>query len=666
MVSCIIGAIGLVLSTRKHSNLSQKRIVFAMLMDVVATTISLHITNDIGGIFVGVFLWLVIGYGFRYGRKMLIATYVASLIGFVTSSLLSPYWQTHMVAFYGLLFTLVTIPLYALSLLNKLKSAIDKAEAANKAKSEFLSHISHEIRTPLNGIVGACDLLGASNLNQDHRVLLNVMKSSSNMLLDLVNDVLDFSKIESGKVVQKTEEFYLPQLITNIVNLFESQATQKGLSLAFEISKETPLRVHGDLLHTKQVLINLVGNAVKFTEKGSIKIVVSAIDQGNSQANVKFEVIDTGTGIAPDSLPNIFDSFVQAEESKYKFGGTGLGTTISKNLVELMKGQIGVESTLGQGSIFWFVIPLEKLSSNSTQENNISSEIIPFKQLDKSTSKKACHILVAEDNDTNILIISQMLTLQNHTFDIAKNGELALDKLRDNLYDLMILDYNMPVMGGLEALKVYQAINIGQPLIPAIILTADSTEETRALFDGLGVVAFLTKPMLNEPLAVAIENAVNDGQPNTAEVIQYDNANRTKANDAETTQSKAGIEEALLLDVSRLDILASISKTPDFLQNLIQGFIEDTEQNFTLLATHILNQDYDNMNDVAHAIVGSAANIGANHLAKMSRAINLAKPSDTERPEVLLSNALDSYEKTKMTLMHYLSQRTNNNVLKAL
>ena len=305
-----IVSIMFLLHIRVNSNSIQKRQFLTMLTDVLATTSAVYLTNDIGGIFVGVFLWLVIGYGFRYGRFMLIATFISSLIGFVTASLLSPYWQAHMVAFYGLLFTLVTIPLYALSLLNKLREATRKAEAASKAKSEFLSHISHEIRTPLNGIVGACDLLGSANLNKDQAMLFNVMKSSSNMLLDLVNNVLDLSKIESGKVVNVTEDFYLQNLITSTVNLFESQASQKGVSIAYEISKETPLRVHGNLLHTKQVLINLVGNAVKFTESGSVKIVVSALAQGNSQANIRFEVKDTGTGIASDSLPHIFESFV--------------------------------------------------------------------------------------------------------------------------------------------------------------------------------------------------------------------------------------------------------------------------------------------------------------------------------------------------------------------
>ncbi|HOY69998.1 MAG TPA: ATP-binding protein [Methylotenera sp.] len=661
MTSFAIFSVGLTLNIRKKPALNTARIMCAMLIDVTGTSISLYVTNDIGGIFVGVYLWLTIGYGFRYGKFQLVATFVCSLVGFVIASLLSPYWQNHMIGFYGLLLTMIAIPLHAMALLNRLKVAVSKAEAASQAKSEFLSHISHEIRTPLNGIIGACQLLETSNLDKDHTALFNVMKSSSNMLLDLVNNVLDLSKIESGKVINSTEDFYLQNLITTTVNLFETQASQKGVAIGFEISKETPLRIHGNLLHTKQVLINLVGNAVKFTEKGNIKINVYAIEQGNSHATIRFEVIDTGTGIAAESLPHIFESFVQAKESKYKFGGTGLGTTISKNLVELMHGKIGVESIFGQGSTFWFEIPFEKLSSSNTGQENISSEIIPFKKAEAAKPvKNVYHILVAEDNDTNIMILSQMLDLQHHTYDIVKNGELALDKLRDEQYDLMILDCNMPVMGGLEALKIYQSITIGQQQIPAIILTADATNDTRTLFEGLGVAAFLTKPIQNDVLGESIESAVLSANPSKAKVIQYCEINQVKSTSNNTAKPQKLEVETEYLDVARLETLATLGKSPNFMQNLVQGFISDTEQNFSMLITHALTLDFEKINDCGHAIAGSAANIGADHLSKLSRIINHIKPSDSTDLDALLSDTLDSYQKTKQALLRYLAQRPDN------
>lgn len=652
----------LVFFTRKNPQTNKKRVMFSLFLDLLGTSMPLYFTSDnnVAGIYIGLYLTVILGYGFRYGKYFLVTAHITSLLYFISTAFINHYWQVHFVAFSCFFFTLLVIPFYLLLMINRLTEATRKAEAASQAKSEFLSLISHEIRTPLNGIVGACQLLEASNLNKEHAALFNVMKSSSNVLLELVNNVLDLSKIESGKIINATEDFYLQDLITITVNLFESQATQKGITLAYEISNDTPLRIHGNLMHTKQVLINLVGNAVKFTEQGSIKIKVFAVEQSNSQATLRFEVVDTGTGITEESLPHIFESFVQAKESKYKFGGTGLGTTISKNLVELMHGTIGVESVYGQGSTFWFEIPFEKLSSSNAGQHNISSEIIPFKKMETSSKNPSYHILVAEDNETNILILSQMLDMLSHTYVIVKNGELALDQLRDNAFDLMILDYNMPVMGGLEALKIYQAVNIGQPQVPAIILTADATHDTKALFENLNVGAFLTKPLQAEVLKEAIMNVAVSKTHKQANVIQYHEIAQGKAPASKpvTPAPVLDVKATPHLDISRLESLSGMSKSPIFLQNLIQGFITDTEQNFSELVTDIIMLDYAKINDCGHAIAGSASNIGANDLAQLCRKLNKVKPSDNENLEELLSNALDSYEKTKLSLMHYLTQRS--------
>lgn len=642
-----ISALLILLHTRIYPNLNYPRLLIAMFLDVMGANLSLYFTNDIGAIFMGAYLWFIIGYGFRFGRNMLIATYISSLIGFTIASMLSPYWQNHIESFFGLLFTLFTIPIYALILLNRLKTATKKAEAASRAKSEFLSHISHEIRTPLNGIVGACNLLESSNLNSSNQTMFNVVKSSSNLLLELVNNVLDLSKIESGKIITHQEDFNIQELLLNTINLFETQCTQKNLSIAYSIEKNTPLRVHGNLLHAKQVLVNLVGNAVKFTQEGSIKVHVSSQEKTNTHAFVKFEVIDTGIGIAKESLPHLFESFVQAEESiKYQFGGTGLGTTISKKLVEIMHGEIGVESELGKGSRFWFEIPLERLSTEPAKEENIASEIIPFKKAESNAKKRTYRILVAEDNDTNILIISQMLALANHKFDIVKNGQLALEKLRHNEYDLMLLDYHMPVMGGLEALKIYQAINIGAMQIPAIVLTADATDTTKQNFENLKVAGFLTKPLRIEELSRGIEEVMQKSTNKSAEVVQYE---EIKKQDMPSTD---------VLDTNRLNDLAKMSKNQNFVKNLLQGFIGDTDLNIAKLKGYVKDRDYASMNDCGHTIAGSAYNIGAIGLANKCRIINHIKPTDTENIDVLLAETMEIYGMTKIALATYLESES--------
>ncbi len=650
----------ILIHTRIKSSVSRARQLIVMFLDVLGASLSVYFTNDIGGVFIGVYLWLIIGYGFRFGRVMLIATYIASLAGFLIASLNSPYWQTHMTGFYGLLFTLVTIPLYALALLSRLKEATHKAEAASRAKSEFLSHISHEIRTPLNGIVGACSLLEASNLDKNNATLFNVMKSSSNMLLDLVNNVLDLSKIESGKTTHYEEDFYLHNLILTTVNLFETQATQKGISIDYEIAQDTPLKLHGNLLHTKQVLINLVGNAVKFTEQGSVTICVSANKYSETDAAVRFEVKDTGIGIAKESLPHIFESFTQAEESiKYKFGGTGLGTTISKKLVELMQGEIGIESELGRGSTFWFQIPLGIVEAENA-EGQISSDIISFKKALNASKKKPCRILVAEDNETNILILSQMLAIGEHQFDIVKNGQLALDKLEESTYDLMILDCNMPVMGGLEALRIYQAINVGQPQVPAIILSADATQNTITEFDELGVAAYLTKPIQIDALNFAIEEVVAKSKQHhyreVAPVVSFASANAQRADDAVETALN-GDSGLLVLNHSRLEELASISKNERFVTNLIHGFIEDTDRNLEDLKMFVQALDFANISETAHAIAGSATNIGADELSRICVELDDITPNEIYKVPSLYAQATNAYQKTKQAFVHYLADQ---------
>lgn len=653
-------SLAFLIHTRLNSAPNKTRQLITMLSDVLATSFAVHLTNDIGGVFIGVYLWLIIGYGFRYGRQLLIATYIASLSGFIFASLNSPYWQNHMTGFYGLLFTLVSIPMYALALLSRLKEATFKAEAASRAKSEFLSHISHEIRTPLNGIVGACSLLEASNLDKNNATLFNVMKSSSTVLLDLVNNVLDLSKIESGKTTQYAEDFYLHNLILTTVNLFETQALQKGIAIDYEIAQDTPLKLHGNLLHTKQVLINLVGNAVKFTEQGSVRICVSANKHSDADADatVRFEVKDTGIGIAKESLPHIFESFTQAEESiKYKFGGTGLGTTISKKLVELMQGEIGIESELGKGSTFWFEIPLGIVQAEN-EEGQISSEIISFKKAMQASKKKPCRILVAEDNDTNILILSQMLALGEHQFDIVKNGQLALDKLEESAYDLMILDCNMPVMGGLEALRIYQAISVGQPQVPAIILSADATQNTIAEFDELGVASYLTKPIQIDALNSAIEEVMAKSKQHqyreAAPVLAFTSPN-AQTPDENLVLALGNGADQLVLNASRLEELASISKNSGFVAGLIHGFIEDTDRNLDDLKNYVLALDFANISETAHAIAGSATNIGAEELSKICMELDDITPNEIYKVPSLYAQATNAYQKTKVAFVDYLA-----------
>lgn len=659
MASYSLIAIGILIHTRIKSAPSQKRQLFSIVMDVCATSHAMYLTNDVGAIFIGVYLWLVIGYGLRYGRTMLIITYITSLIGFVTASLLSNHWQYNIVAFYGLLFTLVSVPLYALALLTRLKDATNKAESANKAKSQFLSHMSHEIRTPLNGIVGACSLLASTPISKEQKKLFDVVHSSSELLVQLVNDVLDISQIESGKIVSKVDNFNLQHLIESAVNLFSTQAKAKNILLSYDIANDTPLMLRGELLHIKQVLVNLIGNAVKFTESGSVSVTVKVTKQNENQANIMFEIVDTGIGIEEGAIKTIFESFTQANNSiKNKFGGTGLGTTISKNLIAFMGGDLKVESKLGVGSKFWFEIELNKDSENLV-ENQIkpnlvnaqasSSEIIVLSDFKKPAKKqiKSYRILVADDNEVNSMIITQILLQENHQVDVVKNGELALDKLRDKDYDLMILDGNMPIMGGMEVIQIYQALNIGQPQIPAIILSADATTETIESFKEVGVGAYLTKPIQINLLIQTIEDVVSQSTFKTAKVIDYTNAKPDSQNDV------------VLLNVSRLDSLKQLDANSRFIEKLILDFMADTERRMVSLNAYAKARDFIKIKACAHTIAGSSGNVGADELAKLCESLSHIKPSDNFKEiELLIGDVQDIYTRSKVFLWDYLNQLT--------
>ncbi len=308
-----------------------------------------------------VYVWVTLANGFRYGPAYLVGTLAASLTGFVAVILLTPFWQEHLVAGVGLALGHFALSLYVLSLVRRMFDALARAEAANQAKRRFISVVSHELRTPLNAILGMADLLRDTPLSREQADMLQTLRGSSRVMLGLVEEVLDFSKIEAGKLALERTDFDLHALVNSTCRILSAQAAAKNVEFVVSIMPEVPPALRGDPHHLRQVLINLAGNAVKFTEQGSVTVHVSAQSETESGVVLKFSVRDTGIGIPPESQLRIFESFTQADQTTTRrFGGTGLGTTIAKQLVALMNGRIGVESAVGLGSTFWFEVALEK------------------------------------------------------------------------------------------------------------------------------------------------------------------------------------------------------------------------------------------------------------------------------------------------------------------
>jgi two-component system sensor histidine kinase RpfC len=340
---------------------SEKRQFFAMFADISVVTLAILMSGEFGALFFGIYLWITVGNGLRYGSKALIRAQVLSVTGFVLVFIFNDYWSTHDTLAIGILLTLVTIPFFTFTLLKRLSLATRHAEEANKAKSHFLANMSHEMRTPLNGVIGASDLILETPLNAEQKDLVVTLRNSGHILLKLVENVLDLSKIESGKLVAEIADFDLHRMVKSIMDMFATQAENKGIKLDTHFSPETSFLLRGDHQHLRQVIINLVGNAIKFTPKGTVELRILSVNQTSSSTRLRFEVIDTGIGISKNAQQAIFESFTQADSSiTTKYGGTGLGTTISKQLVQFMGGQIGLQSEPGKGSLFWFEVPLQK------------------------------------------------------------------------------------------------------------------------------------------------------------------------------------------------------------------------------------------------------------------------------------------------------------------
>ena len=396
--------------------------------------------------------------------------------------------------------------------------ATHAADSANRAKSDFLATISHEIRTPLNGIIGFVEMLDETRLNEEQDDFLIRIKSSSEALMSLINDVLDFSKVESGHLNLELRDFSILPMINSLNSMFLSQATEKGLSLKISVDESVPRKIRGDETRLRQILLNLLSNAIKFTKSGDVSLHVSthSIDSESNFVELEFEVRDTGIGMSPEEISRLFMPFSQGDSSTTrKYGGTGLGLAICKSLSEAMGGKVWATSVLREGSSFFSRVRVDivemrdahALSSESENAKVISSGTINNKvESDKPADSLPLKIAVAEDNMANQRVIMIMLRRLGWESEFAENGRELLDLVRNKDYDLIFMDVQMPLMDGLEATRRLRAGDAGEGLkdVKIIALTANalSGDEARCLESGMN--AYMTKPLKLRTLKQAI------------------------------------------------------------------------------------------------------------------------------------------------------------------
>jgi signal transduction histidine kinase/DNA-binding NarL/FixJ family response regulator len=406
-----------------------------------------------------------------------------------------------------------------------LRKSTEEAKMGNRAKSEFLASMSHEIRTPMTGVIGFADMLLKDDLEHESREKVNQIKGSTNALLRIINDILDMSKLEAGKMEIEDIDFDLPALIDDVLSLFE-KTQKKGtrIELILRLSDDFPQGVNSDPTRIRQTLVNLLGNAIKFTQKGRVTIegcMVKADDGGGEM--LRFSIQDTGIGMTEETIAKLFSEFTQADASiNRKFEGTGLGLAICDRLVKLMGGEIGAESTIGKGSKFWFTLPYVAATSDVTVQQKTTDAT-------HYESRRTLNILLAEDNQINQIIIMSIMNAFGHQVDIAINGREAVTAHEKANYDLILMDVRMPEMSGPEATRIIRQSSGEKQNIPIIAVTADAMKEHTSEYLAVGMNACVTKPIdqvelletinqvMGEEIHVAKVLTIEDAAPDTEE-----------------------------------------------------------------------------------------------------------------------------------------------------
>lgn len=728
-------AIGLHLLARPVPSSSRR--LLALVLDCGGVAYELHIGGPATVWQFSAFLWIIFGNGFRFGSGFQIYATLVATAAFCAMAALTPYWYNQPSQVFGAFITLTLVPLYALTLIKRLSQARQDAEEASRAKSLFLASVSHELRTPLNAIIGMGALLESSDLKPGQLQMSQTVMTAARSLLSLIDGILDISRTESGRAAVANADFDLGQLLNEIRTIFVAQGQLKGVQLDVHVTARTPLLLHGDARKLHEILLNLVGNSMKFTETGSITMAVDALSQADDRLRLRFEVTDTGIGIAAEAHERIFDVFSQADETIVnRFGGTGLGLALVRKSVQLLGGEIGVRSSPGAGSTFWFELQMQQqpaqparrftrmrafvlsrrvelvapllgqlnawgvqvqqaeaslaewpgadcvlafdnmaadagdrsfetahaaggllfvnvsdsvtrgLPDAAAQRQYVSGLSLPVQDTELSrvlqlvaaltgyggvpaaaqqhlvTAPESFSLLVADDIVTNRHVLERILGAAGHRVTLVNNGEQALDALAAGSFDAAILDVNMPVMGGIEAAKIYRMTAGGGEGVPLIALTADATAATRKHCLEAGMAACLVKPVEPAGLIAKLDEVVGKARsgagtadPRVTEIAEHP---RFRASQPPVTEA---VDSEVLAGLLALGGGGFVTDVMDIFRGEARAMLTEMRTAATL-------GDVQGFRTHAHALRSVSANVGARQLFDLCKPFQAASASE--------------------------------------